>query len=120
VEAWAGRGDAWRSAQCDADLQKLMAQIKAELDHLCSLGDEASCRLCGKQEALTEENAPSKAAGNAGPLLGVRVDDDASRGPAPSIGLGMTTPLTARRSRRCVRAATTSRAAGTTRPTWPW
>ena len=33
MEAWVGRGDAWRSAQGDADFQKLMAEIKAELDH---------------------------------------------------------------------------------------
>ncbi len=79
MEAWVGRPEELPKIARDAGLQQIMADLKAGLDELCSLGDEVACRLCGKQAALTEEHAPSKAAGNAGPMIGARIDDVATR-----------------------------------------
>jgi hypothetical protein len=50
-----------------------------ELGHIRSLSDSEACRLCGVRAPLTEEHAPSRAAGDAGLLFGGRIDDAATK-----------------------------------------
>src|SRR5262249_15375701 len=44
-------------------------RVQAELAEIQSLSDEQACRVCGARVTLTDEHAPSKKAGNVGPMI---------------------------------------------------
>jgi hypothetical protein len=78
LDFWAAAPGEGAFIEQDADLQAIMATMQAELGHIRSLSDAEACRLCGVRAPLTEEHAPSRAAGNAGVIFGGRIDDAAS------------------------------------------
>jgi hypothetical protein len=53
-------------------------RLQGELAYLQSLSTESACRLCGNETELTEEHAPSKKAGNTGPMIRGVIDYPAS------------------------------------------
>jgi hypothetical protein len=53
-------------------------RLQAEITAIEALGDPSACCICGCQAALTIEHAPSKKAGNVGPMIRGMIDDVAS------------------------------------------
>ena len=78
LQAWLGNSDTIRQVSADPALQAEMVRLQGELAQMESLGDPATCHLCG-EPAVTEEHAPSQASGNTGRLLGGRIDPVATR-----------------------------------------
>jgi len=54
------------------------ARLQAEIGAIEALGNPSACCICGRQAALTVEHAPSKRAGNVGPMIRGMIDDVAS------------------------------------------
>src|SRR5207244_9767063 len=54
------------------------ARLQAEIGAIEALGNPSACCICGRQAALTVEHAPSKKAGNVGPMIRGMIDDVAS------------------------------------------
>jgi hypothetical protein len=79
LDFWAAAPGMGAAIEQDTDLQAIMATLQAELGHIRSLSDNEACRLCGVRNPLTEEHAPSRAAGNTGLVLGGRIDDAATK-----------------------------------------
>ena len=79
LDFWAAAPGMGAAIEQDTDLQAIMATLQAELGHIRSLSDSEACRLCGVRAPLTEEHAPSRAAGNAGLIFGGRIDDAATK-----------------------------------------
>ena len=52
-----------------AGLEAEAARVQAELAKIQALSDEQACRICGARVELTDEHAPSKKAGNVGPMV---------------------------------------------------
>ncbi len=75
LKMWVTRpGDERHFPGMEAEAARLMAEI-AEIE---ALGNPSTCCICGSQAALTAEHAPSKKAGNVGPMFRGMIDDAAS------------------------------------------
>ncbi len=60
------------------EVAEVASRLQAEIAAIEALGNETSCRICGVEGPLTEEHAPSKRAGNRGPLIRGSVDHERS------------------------------------------
>jgi hypothetical protein len=76
VDMWVARpGERERLAEL---LRPEAERVQAELKAMEQNADEASCRICGSREELTEEHTPSKKAGNLQRLLRGMIDYEKS------------------------------------------
>ena len=60
------------------DVSDIGARLYAEIATVEALGNERTCRTCGREGALTDEHAPSRGAGNRGPFLQGAIDGEQS------------------------------------------
>lgn len=76
IDMWVARpGERERLAEL---LRPEAERVQAEVKAMQESADEASCRLCGSVEVLTEEHTPSKKAGNLDRLLRGMIDYEKS------------------------------------------
>jgi hypothetical protein len=76
VDMWVARpGERERLAEL---LRPEAERVQAELKAMVESADEASCRICGSTEQLTEEHTPSRRAGNLDRLLRGMIDYEKS------------------------------------------